>query len=121
MEKTNSKNEYKIDASGKRLGRLASDIASILLGKKSPTFTKNTVADVKVNVVNASKMEISEKKGRTKTYRHYTGFPGGLRERSLNEIAAKKGYGEVLFKAVSGMIHNTRMKKESLKNLIISE
>jgi large subunit ribosomal protein L13 len=121
MEKTNSKTEYKIDAAGKRLGRLASDIAAILLGKKSPSFEKNKVANVKVSVVNASKMEISEKKSKTKIYKHYTGFPGGLRARSLEEVAAKKGYGEVLFKAVSGMIHNTRLKKESLKNLIISE
>ena len=113
--------EYKIDASGKKLGRLASEIASILLGKKSPDFEKHLVADVKVSVVNASKMDIDEKRATTKVYRHYTGFPGGLRERTLSEIVTKKGYGEVLEKAVSGMIHNTKMKKEILKNLIITE
>lgn len=113
--------EYKIDASGKKLGRLASDIAAILLGKKSADFQKHLVADVKVEVVNAAKMAIDEKKSRTKTYRHYTGFPGGLREKTLGEIATKKGYGAILEKAVTGMIHNTRMKKEILKNLIITE
>lgn len=113
--------EYKIDASGKKLGRLASEVASILLGKNSATFQKHQVADVKVEVMNASKMDIDEKKSQTKTYRHYTGFPGGLREKTLEEVATKKGYGEVLEKAVSGMIHNTRMKKEILKNLIVTE
>jgi large subunit ribosomal protein L13 len=113
--------EYKIDASGKKLGRLASEIASILLGKTSADFQKHEVADVKVNVINASKMDIDEKKAQTKTYRHYTGYPGGLREKTLEEVAVKKGYGEVLEKAVTGMIHNTRMKKEILKNLIVTE
>lgn len=112
---------YNIDATGKKLGRLATEVASILLGKKSADFQKHQVADVKVEVVNASKMDIDEKKSRTKTYRHYTGNPGGLREKTLEEVAIKKGYGEVLEKAVSGMIHNTRMKKDILKNLIITE
>jgi large subunit ribosomal protein L13 len=113
--------EYKIDASGKKLGRLASEVAAILLGKTSPTFQKHEVADVKVEVINASKMDITEKKAETKTYRHYTGFPGGLREKTLGEMANKKGYSSVLENAVNGMIHNTRMKKEILKNLIITE
>jgi large subunit ribosomal protein L13 len=113
--------EYKIDASGKKLGRLASEIASILLGKKSADFQKHEIADVKVTVVNASKMDIDEKKAETKVYRHYTGFPGGLREKTLAEMVIKKGYAEVLEKAVTGMIHNTRMKKDILKNLIVTE
>ena len=113
--------EYKIDASGKKLGRLASEVASILLGKKSADFQKNQIAYVKVEVINASKMDIDEKKARTKSYRHYTGYPGGLREKTLEEIATKKGYGEILEKAVTGMIHNTRLKKDMLKNLIITE
>jgi large subunit ribosomal protein L13 len=113
--------EYKIDAEGKKLGRLASEVASILLGKNSTDFQKHQVADVKVTVVNASKLDIDERRANGKVYRHYTGFPGGLRERTLAEVVTKKGYSEVLQKAVSGMIHNTRMKKEILKNLIITE
>ncbi len=113
--------EYKIDASGKKLGRLASEIASILLGKKNADFQKHTIANVKVVVTNASKMDISEKKAETKVYRHYTGFPGGLREKTLTEMATKKGYSAVLENAIYGMIRNTRMKKDILKNLTISE
>jgi len=113
--------EYKIDASGKKLGRVASDIASILIGKKGADFQKNEVANVKVEVINSSKMDITEKKARTKVYTNYSGFPGGLRKRTLEEVAAKGGYVEVLEKAVSGMIHNNRLKNEILKNLIIKE
>ncbi len=113
--------EYKIDASGKKLGRLASEVASILLGKTNPNFQKHEIADVKVAVFNASKMDITEKKAQTKSYRHYTGFPGGLRDVTLEAVIEKKGYGEALTKAVTGMIHNTRMKKEILKNLIVTE
>jgi len=113
--------EYKIDATGKRLGRVASEIASILIGKTNPDFQKNEVANVKVEVVNSSKMDITEKKARTKVYTNYSGYPGGLKKRTLNEVVAKKGYAEVLEKAVSGMIHNNKLKKIILKNLIIKE
>jgi large subunit ribosomal protein L13 len=113
--------EYKIDASGKKLGRIATEIAAILIGKTNPDFQKNQVADVKVEVTNASKMDIPEKKSRTKVYTNYSGFPGGLKKRTLEEVATRKGYSEVLTKAVTGMIHNNKLKKLILKNLIIKE
>ena len=113
--------EYKIDASGKKLGRVASEIASVLIGKNSPDFQKNEVANVKVEVLNASKMDISEKKARTKVYTNYTGYPGGLRKRSLGELSIEKGYAGVLERAVAGMIHKNKLKPGILKNLTIKE
>ena len=113
--------KHKIDASGKKLGRIASEISAILLGKTMPDFQKNIIADVKVEVINASKLDISEKKARTKNYTNYSGYPGGLRNQTLEEMVAKKGYTEVLQKAITGMIHNTKLKNEVLKNLTISE
>lgn len=113
--------EYKIDVAGKKLGRVASEIASILIGKQDANFQKNQVADVRVEVLNASQMNIDPKKARTKIYTNYTGFPGGLRKRTLEEIVTKKGHAEVLEKAVTGMIHNNKLKKLILKNLIIKE
>jgi large subunit ribosomal protein L13 len=113
--------EYKIDAQGQKLGRIASEIASILIGKKSADFQKNEIADVKVEVVNASKMDITEKKARTAIYTNYSGFPGGLKTRTLEEVATKKGYAEVLEIAVAGMIHRNKLKDKILKNLIIKE
>lgn len=113
--------EYKIDVTGKKLGRVASEIASILIGKNSADFQKNEVADVKIEVINASKLDISEKKMTNKIYTSYTGFPGGLRKKTLLELAMKKGYAEVLEKAVSGMIHHNKLKAKILKNLIIKD
>lgn len=113
--------EYKIDASGKKLGRVASEIASILIGKANPDFQRNEVADVKVEVTNASKMDITEKKSTTKIYTNYSGFPGGLRKKTLGELATRKGYVGVLERAVGGMIPHNRLKTETLKNLIIKE
>ncbi len=112
---------FTIDVTGKKLGRVASDVAAILIGKKSPDFQKNQVADVKVEVVNASKMDITEKKARTAIYTNYSGFPGGLKTRTLEEVAAKKGYAEVLEIAIAGMIHRNKLKDKILKNLIIKE
>ncbi|MEI6528259.1 MAG: 50S ribosomal protein L13 [bacterium] len=114
-------NTYTIDATGKKLGRLASEVASILLGKKNPDFEKHLVANVKVTVTNASKMDITERKAQSQMYRRYTGSRGGLREESLGEMAAKKGYGSVLEKAISGMLHNNKLKSKMLLNLTISE
>lgn len=113
--------KFTIDVQGKKLGRVASEIAAILIGKNSADFQKNQVADVKVEVVNASKMDITEKKARTKVYAHYTGFPGGLRKATLEEMAVKKGYAAVLENAITGMIHNNKLKKIIVKNLTIKE
>lgn len=110
-----------IDVAGKKLGRVASDIAAVLIGKKSPDFQKNKVADVKVEVVNAAKMDITEKKARTTKYTNYSGYPGGLKVRTLEEVAAKDGYAEVLRIAVAGMIRRNKLKDQILKNLIITD
>ena len=112
---------YNINVEGKKLGRVASEIAAILIGKTNADFQKNQVADVKVEVVNASKMDITEKKSRTAIYTNYSGFPGGLKTRTLEEVATKKGHGEVLEIAVAGMIHRNKLKDKILKNLIIKE
>ncbi len=112
---------YNIDASGKKLGRLASEIAAILIGKQSADFQKNEIADVKVEVMNASKMDIAEKKARTTIYTNYSGFPGGLKTRTLEEVAVKNGYAEVLRIAVAGMIHKNKLKDKILKNLTIKD
>ncbi len=112
---------FKIDVSGKKLGRAASDIAAILIGKNSPDFQKHEIADVSVEVINASKLDISEKKSRTKVYTNYSGYPGGLRERTLEELSEQKGFAGVLERAVAGMIHHNKLKDKILKNLIIKE
>jgi len=110
-----------MDATGKKLGRLASEIAHIILGKASTDFAKNKVASVAVIVENASKMSISEKKHSEKEYDRYSGFPGGRKVLTLAQIVEQKGYSEILRKAVYNMIPANRLRKERMKNLVISE
>ncbi|PCH92284.1 50S ribosomal protein L13 [Candidatus Kaiserbacteria bacterium] len=113
------KRDHTIDATGKRLGRFASAIAHTLLGKDTTSFAKNTVASVVVTVENVDALEISDKKKETKIYDRYSGFHGGRKEETLEELIAKKGVAEALKKAVHNMLPNNRLRKARMKNLII--
>ncbi|KND51958.1 MAG: large subunit ribosomal protein L13 [Parcubacteria bacterium C7867-001] len=110
---------YAIDASGKNLGRVASDAAMALLGKKSAHYEKNAVLNVEVTVSNVSKMVLTEKRLRDKSYLRYSGYPGALYETKLPEMVAKKGKEEVLRRAVMGMIPRNGLRKERMKRLIL--
>ena len=83
--------EFNFDAEGQKLGRLASQLAVALMGKEEADFAPNVVADVKVIVNNASKMDISEKKLDTKVYDRYSGYPGGRKEFTMRKLVADKG------------------------------
>lgn len=111
---------YTIDASGRTLGRVASDAAQALLGKKSAQYVKNFVLPVTVNIVNAGKLRISEKREATTTYIRYTGYPGGLRSRTMTELKDKKGLEEVVRMTVDGMIPRNKLRKDRMKRLSIT-
>lgn len=110
-----------IDAEGKRLGRLASEVAGMLSGKHMPVYAPNKVPDISVEVLNASKMQITEKKLAGKIYSRYTGYFGGKREMTLGQLVKKKGYSEALRKAVYGMIPGNRLRKVKMEKLYINE
>ncbi len=110
--------EYIIDAAGKRLGRVATEVASVLLGKNSTSFTKNAIAPVTVKVQNASKLDISEKKGKME-FQNYSGYPGGRKVETLIHLATRRGYGEVVRRVVSNMIPKNRLHKGRMKNLVV--
>lgn len=112
---------YTVDASGQSLGRVASEAANVLLGKKSVNFIKNEVLPVEVEIVNASKLVMSEKRIAGKDYTHYTGYPGGLRITSLSRLLATKGVSMALKKAVDGMIPRNKLRKERMKRLTITD
>lgn len=112
---------YTIDATGGSLGRVASEAASVLLGKKSVHFMKNEVVPAEVAIVNAQKLVMSEKRIAGKAYTHYTGYPGGLRTTSLAMLLEKKGVAEALRKAVDGMIPRNKLRKERMKRLTITD
>ena len=112
--------KYTIDAKGKRLGRVATEAAHHLLGKDKTDFSRNTVADVEVEILNAGQLDIKAKKLDQKKYERYSGYPGGLKERTLKEVIDKLGYEEVLEKAIFGMLPGNRLRPILMKKLKIN-
>lgn len=111
---------YTIDATGQKLGRVASKAAAFLIGKNSTSYTKNKVFDVQVVIENASALDIFEGKMKT-AYRKYSGYPGGLHEKSMEQIIDKKGKSGLLKLAISGMLPKNKLKSKVIKNLVIKE
>jgi large subunit ribosomal protein L13 len=107
---------YVVDAEGKTLGRLASEIASILRGKNKPTFTPHVDCGDNVIVVNAEKVAVTGKKLKEKIYVTYSGFPGGKKEITLAEMLAKKPE-EVVKHAVKGMLPKGKLGRQMFKKL----
>jgi large subunit ribosomal protein L13 len=107
---------YVIDAEGKTLGRLASETASILRGKKKPIFTPFIDTGDYVIIVNAEKVEVTGKKRKEKIYKRYTGYPGGLREITFEKLLAKRPE-EILRHAVRGMMPNGKLGRQMYKKL----
>jgi len=116
-----AKAEYILDAEGKAIGRVASEVAVLLGGKTTPDFERNLVSALTVKIINASKVKVINDKLTKRYHKHYTGMPGGLIKTSLATTAAKKGYSELIRMAVAGMLPNNKLKPIRLKNLIISE
>lgn len=112
--------EYVIDATGKKLGRFATEIANILRGKDQPDYQPNKVPALKVVINNVSKIVLNQS-GLTKEYKRYSGYPGGLKHETREHLIERKGYREVLEKAVYGMLPNNRLRSVMMNNLIINE
>lgn len=107
---------HTIDASGRKLGRLASEIAQLLRGKNKPTFNPREDKGDFVEVENVHQMEISGKKLKQKSYFSHSGHPGGIKEQTLKELF-EEDPGEVLKKAVKGMLPDTSFKNDQMKRL----
>lgn len=113
--------EHVIDAAGKKLGRIASEAAKVLLGKDTTTMKKNVVANVTVRITHASALDVAEKKKLQKTYHSHSGYLGSDRALSLSHVIEKKGYGEALKRAVRGMLPTNTLREKRMKHLIIEE
>jgi large subunit ribosomal protein L13 len=107
---------YVVDADGQTLGRLASQVASILRGKNKPTFSTNIDCGDYVIVVNAEKIKVTGKKLHDKIYVTYSGFPGGKKEVTLQEMLDKKPE-EVIKHAVKGMLPEGKLGRQMFKKL----
>jgi large subunit ribosomal protein L13 len=116
---TQATRKYTIDAGGKRLGRVASEAAVLLMGKDMPDFQKHEVAPVEVEIVNVAKINIDPRKQESKVYSRYSGYPGGLKQETMRKMIERKGHEEVVRKAVYGMLPSNRLRKQLMKKLII--
>ncbi len=110
---------HTIDATGKTLGRIASDTAMCLMGKRSPDYAPQIAPRDAVLVQNLSKARFTGTKTETKIYHYFTGHPGGLRSQKLGEYWEKKP--EKLFeKIVSGMLPKNKLRPLMLKKLKVT-
>ena len=122
MKKTTQKiiKEIKtIDANGRTLGRVASEVAMSLMGKTKATFERNKYSGFPVKVVNASKLRITAKKLEEIYHTRYSGIPGGLRVMSGTETAEKKGLKELIKLAIYNMLPGNKLRREMMKHLTI--
>lgn len=111
---------YTIDATDRTLGRVCSEAAHALLGKRSVHFTKNLALPVTVIIENASKLHLPTRRTKGKVYTHYTGYPDGLREVRMDVMIEKKGIADVVKKTVDGMIPRNKLRTPRMKNLIVN-
>ena len=107
---------YVVDAAGQTLGHLASEVASILTGKRNPKWTPFLDTGDHVVVINARQAVLKGNKAEQKVYRHHTRFPGGLREINAREMIAKRPE-RVVELAVKGMLPKNKLGRAMAKKL----
>jgi len=107
-----------VDADGQILGRLASEVASILRGKNKPIFTPHMDVGDHVIIINAGKIRVTGKKAKTKKYYRHTGYPGGLRSDNYSDLI-KSNPAKILEKAIWGMLPHNKLGKKIYKKLKI--
>ena len=107
---------YLVDADGKTLGRLSTQIANRLRGKHKPEFTPHVDTGDYIVVINADKIHVTGKKETDKFYYHHTGFPGGIRSVALGKMREKSPE-KILENAVKGMMPRNRLGRAMLSKL----
>lgn len=109
---------YVVDADGKPLGRLASEVASVLRGKNKPTYTPHVDTGDHVIIINADKVVLTGNKLDQKVYRHHSGWPGGLKEITARTLMAKSPE-KVVELAVKGMLPHNSLGRAMYRKLIV--
>lgn len=119
---TSKKIESKIiDATGRTLGRVASEVAMFLMGKTKATFERNKYCGLPVKVINANKLRITTKKLAEIYHTRYSGIPGGLRILKGTETAEKQGLKELIKLATFQMLPGNKLRRIMMKNLKIED
>ncbi len=112
---------YTIDASGRTLGRVASEVAKALMGKNLPDYVANKVADVQVTIINASKTKMSESRMNNTLHERYSGQPGGFKEETNAKILEKKGWAGLYELGIYGMLPSNKLRPLMMKRLTIKD
>ena len=112
---TRERNWLVVDAAGQTLGRLATQIADALRGKRKPEYTPHCDVGDFVIVVNAEKISVTGNKLQDKLYYRHSGYPGGLRTRTLADMLERRPE-EVIRKAVKGMLPRNRLARQQLRS-----
>lgn len=107
-----------VDLKGKILGRIATEIAKLLMGKSKPYFVKNLDCGDYVVAVNAKNVVVTGKKEQLKKYYRYSGYPGGLTVETLEKLRQRKPE-EVIIHAVKGMLPQNKLRDKMLKRLYV--
>ena len=107
---------YLIDVKDKRLGRVASQIAGLLIGKTKVYYSPNLDCGDYVVVINAAEVEVSGRKRKQKLYQHHSGYPGGFKERTFEELM-KRDPRKIIHYAVSGMLPKNKLRDQRLRRL----
>ncbi|HOV93788.1 MAG TPA: 50S ribosomal protein L13 [Spirochaetales bacterium] len=113
---TAKRNWYVIDAEGKPLGRVAAKVATILRGKNKPTYTPSQETGDFVIVINADKVAISGRKRQNKIYYRHSGYPGGLRENTFEQLIERNPV-EPMELAIWGMLPKGALGRKLFKNV----
>lgn len=109
---------YVIDATGQKVGRLCTTIATMLRGKHKPSYTPHVDNGDNIIVLNAEKVIFSGQKWKQKVYQRYSGYPGGQKSRTAEEMLAKKPEA-IVEKAVRGMLPKNRLGRAMFKKLFV--
>lgn len=107
---------YLIDAEGKTLGRLATEVATLLRGKHKPTYTPHVDTGDNVIIINCSKIVLTGNKLDQKKYKYHTGYPGGLREITYKDFLDKTP-DKAVYLAVKGMLPKNKLGRKMIKKL----
>ncbi|MFA5931807.1 MAG: uL13 family ribosomal protein [Candidatus Paceibacterota bacterium] len=119
MKKTDNREIKTIDASGRTLGRVASEVAMSLMGKTKATFERNVYSGFPVKVINASKLRITPKKLDEIYHTRYSGIPGGLRILKGSYTASNQGLKELIKLATFQMLPGNKLRRIMMKHLTI--
>lgn len=117
-ELAEGKNWFVIDANGQVLGRLATRVASLLIGKDKPTYTPYLDCGDHVVVINAERVRLTGNKIDQKVYRHHSGYPGGLKEIPIRRVMQNKA-DDVIREAVLGMLPKNKLRARRARKLRI--